>query len=92
MRSPFALIHHYDASDPADLILSGMAGTKAEQDAYEEAVKLATYWSANQDLRHALDAGLTPVSSPLTPRPSTRTDPQPSKPSAPRRDSPALND
>jgi hypothetical protein len=57
MQSPFALIHHYDASDQANLILSGMAGAKADQDAYEEAAKIATYWSA------ALDAGLTPVSS-----------------------------
>ena len=70
MRPPFATIHGGDANDPQDVRFSALAGFEAARSAGNKADELATFWSANQDLRRSLDAGLVagpPGQSPQRP-------------------------
>ncbi|MFI5691432.1 hypothetical protein ACIA58_06295 [Kribbella sp. NPDC051586] len=58
MHGPFATVYDYDPKDPSDVRVSALAGRSAVRKASEEIQKLAEHWSANQDLRRTLDAGL----------------------------------
>jgi hypothetical protein len=58
MHGPFAEIHDYDPKDRSDVRLAALAGLEAVDKAETEIRKIAEHWSANQELRRALDAGL----------------------------------
>ncbi|WP_329004519.1 hypothetical protein OHA18_14115 [Kribbella sp. NBC_00709] len=67
MHAPLAAIHDYDSKDPSDVRMAALAGRSAFRNASEEVGKIAGEWSANQDLRRTLDAGLgatTPLHKP----------------------------
>ncbi|HET6986383.1 MAG TPA: hypothetical protein VFI00_07190, partial [Kribbella sp.] len=63
MRPPFATIRDFDPDDPLDVRMSALAGTRASLDADAEVREIGKYWSANQDLRRNLDAGLGAIPS-----------------------------
>ncbi|MER7246733.1 hypothetical protein [Kribbella sp. NPDC000426] len=87
MKPAFAEIHGYDANDPLDVKMSAMAGLESYRQANAKINDLTEYWSANQDLRRSMDAGLgaTPrlhkpqgpaLDTPATPRrPANQTQP-----------------
>ena len=58
MKPAFASIHGYDPNDPLDVKMSALAGLQAFQQANTKINDIAEYWSANQDLRRSMDAGL----------------------------------
>lgn len=80
MKPAFASIHGYDANDPLDVKMSAMAGLQAFQQANAKVNDLAKYWSANQDLRRSMDAGLG-----ATPPLHSAQGPTPGAAPAPRR-------
>jgi hypothetical protein len=84
MQGPFQQIQDYDATDPSDLRMSALAGVQADRAAYKTVREIAAYWSANQDLRRTMEAGLgatPPLKNPEHPSPDQET--RPDNPKAP---------
>ncbi|MET9270339.1 hypothetical protein [Kribbella sp. NPDC003557] len=74
MHGPIAAVYDYDKNDPSDLRMAGLAGRSAVRKAGDEIQKIANHWSANQDLRRALDAGLGATTAPGRTHPTPHHD------------------